>query len=78
MPIYEYSCPKCNCTFELLRSINKADEGASCPTCHQTSRRVFSRFAAFSKGIDLGSVPLAGTGSSCSGCSSTNCSSCHM
>ncbi|MBM3119039.1 MAG: zinc ribbon domain-containing protein [Chloroflexi bacterium] len=77
MPIYEYSCPDCNCKFELLRSINKANEDASCPRCQHTAKRVFSRFASFSKGSGGESMPIAGTGNSCTGCSASSCSTCH-
>jgi len=76
MPIYEYICPACNCKFDLLRSVSKANESASCPKCKGTAKRVFSRFASFSKGDGGESTHIAGTGSSCTGCSSTSCSSC--
>ena len=78
MPIYEYLCPECDCKFELLRSVNKAEDNASCPKCKHSAKRVFSRFASFSKGDGGESAPIAGTGSSCSGCSSSSCSSCNV
>ncbi|MCK4331041.1 MAG: zinc ribbon domain-containing protein [Dehalococcoidia bacterium] len=78
MPIYEYRCPKCNCQFELLRPISKADEGAPCPECKHAARRIFSRFASFSKGNDGESTPIAGTASSCASCAATSCDSCHL
>ncbi len=76
MPIYEYICPECDCKFELLRSVSKSNESASCPKCKGSAKRVFSRFASFSKGNGGESTPVAGTGSSCAGCSSASCSSC--
>ena len=78
MPIYEYVCPECACKFEMLRSVNKANEDASCPKCQHTAKRVFSRFASFSKGNSGESTPIAGTGGSCSGCTSSSCSSCNV
>lgn len=77
MPIYEYSCSKCNHKFELLRSLNQADEGVLCPKCQGSSKRIFSRFASFSKDSNGASAPVAGTGSSCSSCSASSCSGCH-
>jgi putative FmdB family regulatory protein len=77
MPIYEYLCPECACKFELLRSVSGANEDASCPKCRHKAKRVFSRFASFSKGADGESTPIAGS-SSCSGCTSSSCSSCHI
>ena len=77
MPIYEYCCPKCKNKFEMLRTISQADENASCPKCQSASKRIFSRFASFAKDSSGASVPVAGTGSSCGGCSSSNCGSCH-
>ncbi|MBM3142710.1 MAG: zinc ribbon domain-containing protein [Chloroflexi bacterium] len=78
MPIYEYMCPECNCKFELLRSISKANEDASCPRCQHPAKRVLSRFASFSKGSDGESTPIAGTAGSCAGCTSSSCSSCNI
>ena len=78
MPIYEYLCPECACKFELLRSVNKSNEDASCPKCRHAAKRLFSRFASFSRGDGGESAPIAGTGGSCSGCSSSSCSSCNV
>jgi putative FmdB family regulatory protein len=77
MPIYEYLCPECSCKFELLRSVNKADESAACPKCKHDAKRVFSRFASFSRGESGEATSIAGAGSSCSGCTSSSCGSCH-
>ncbi len=77
MPIYEYCCPNCNHKFELLRSLSQANEHALCPKCQHSTKRIFSRFASFSKDGSGASIPVAGTGSSCSSCSASSCSGCH-
>ncbi|MBM3154581.1 MAG: zinc ribbon domain-containing protein [Chloroflexi bacterium] len=77
MPVYEYYCPQCEYKFELLRPISKADGDAACTRCNRPSKRVLSRFASFSKDSSGESAPIAGTGSSCSGCNATSCSTCH-
>ena len=77
MPMYEYTCPECGSTFELLRSLSQADQDAECPSCHKSARRKMSTFACFS--TTEGGVPtrVAGTdSSSCSSCSSGSCSTC--
>jgi len=74
VPIYEYVCPKCELKFELLRPMSQRDEAVSCPNCKGKAKRVPSSFACFSKD-DGGSASSVG-GSSCSGCSSTDCSTC--
>ncbi|HEY49964.1 MAG TPA: zinc ribbon domain-containing protein [Dehalococcoidia bacterium] len=76
MPIYEYVCSECGLKFELLRSMNQADQGAPCPRCKNGARRVLSSFAAFSRGSGGESAPVGG-GSACSTCTATDCSSCH-
>lgn len=77
MPIYEYVCSDCQCRFELLRPVSKADEDAGCPKCKQTGKRVPSRFASFAKTADGSSQPIAGTGGGCSGCAASSCTTCH-
>jgi putative FmdB family regulatory protein len=76
MPIYEYHCPECDAKFEELRPLNQADQPIECPQCHHTARRKMSTFACFTAGP--GGVPktIAGTGGSCSGCSSGSCNTC--
>jgi len=76
MPIYEYKCSDCGSEFELLRSLSQSDQEAECPSCHKPARRKLSTFACFS--TTEGGVPtrVAGTGSSCSSCSSGSCSTC--
>ena len=78
MPIYEYACSDCGLKFELLRPFSQAAEQASCPGCHQAAERKLSIFASFSKNGAGESTPLAGMGSSCTGCSATSCSTCGL
>ena len=76
MPVYEYRCNKCDDKFELLRGISQANEDATCPKCHKTAKKVLSKFMSYSKSGNL-TTPIAGTTNSCSGCSSSSCSTCH-
>lgn len=47
MPLYEYHCKRCDCTFEMLRSIKDADCKAECPKCGSSQiERQFSTFSA--------------------------------
>ncbi len=77
MPLYEYRCSACNHKFEKLRPISEANKEIACPKCNRTSQRILSTFASFSKSADGATTAIAGAGSSCAGCTSTNCSSCH-
>jgi putative FmdB family regulatory protein len=73
MPIYEYICKKCGNEFEVL--VFNKDEKPGCPECGaKNPTRKMSSFG-FSAGSKLKSSST-GTGSSCAGCSSSNCSSC--
>ncbi len=76
MPIYEYICSECDTRFEQMRPLSQSDKAAECPRCHKPARRKMSTFACFS--TTAGGVPktIAGTGGSCSGCSSGDCSTC--
>ncbi|MFA5315945.1 MAG: zinc ribbon domain-containing protein [Dehalococcoidales bacterium] len=73
MPIYEYVCTNCKKKFELLRSLSQADAGAICSDCHGEAKRILSTFAAVSRDSSGQSVPM---GNSCSGCSSSSCTTC--
>ena len=71
MPIYEYKCLKCNEQFEALVL---GGDNVSCPRCKGDKlERLMSAFR-FKSGGNF--TPSTGT-SSCSGCTSTNCSTCH-
>jgi putative FmdB family regulatory protein len=78
MPIYEYICSECGADFELLRSLSEADKGADCPHCHKPAQRKLSTFACFSTTSAGVPTRIAGTGSSCDSCSSTDCSTCGL
>lgn len=73
MPIYEYMCGKCGCSFDLMRRFKEADSPAPCPDCASESKRQISQFAAFSKGAGGASSSVAG-GKSCGGCAGGGCS----
>ena len=71
MPLYEYRCPTCRTTFELLRSMNRAVEAATCPSGHNRAERVVSLVAARSWDGEggLGEMPSGGGCGSCAGSS---------
>ncbi len=46
MPIYEYSCLKCNAKFSLLQSLYPADNNTECPKC--SSREIKKILSSFS------------------------------
>ncbi|MFO7601046.1 MAG: zinc ribbon domain-containing protein [Candidatus Desulfacyla sp.] len=73
MPIYEYKCANCKESFETL--VFRSDEEVSCPHCKGTNvNRLMSACGFKSSGSF---TPATGPSGGCSGCSSTNCSSCH-
>jgi putative FmdB family regulatory protein len=76
MPIYEYVCPECNNRFEQMRPLSHSDKAVECPKCHKPARRKMSTFACFSNTEGGISQTIAGTGSSCSSCTSGDCSTC--
>ncbi len=72
MPIYEYMCQECNKSFEYLVM---GREDPACPECNSTKvMRLMSACGFISKGA--GGQTVKSSTSSCSGCTSTNCSSC--
>ena len=72
MPIYEYICEKCGNEFEML--VFREDE-AACSACGAKNPKKKMSSFGFSVGYKFTSSS-AGKGSSCAGCSSSNCSSC--
>jgi len=76
MPIYEYSCPKCNLRFELLRPLSQVGDPASCPQCHGKVNRVLSSFTCSRAASE--DVPAEVGGSSCSTCSAISCNGCRL
>ncbi|MCX7912123.1 MAG: zinc ribbon domain-containing protein [Dehalococcoidales bacterium] len=78
MPIYEYICSQCKSEFELMRPLSQADKDAECPRCRNMAKRKISTFTAFTtsgSGIPT-RVPGTDSSSSCSSCTSGNCSTC--
>jgi putative FmdB family regulatory protein len=73
MPIYEYKCRECGTCFEVIRSMNNADEAIECEDCASlnTSRQI-SNFYAQSGGRIIAGNNNAG----CAGCSANSCSTC--
>jgi putative FmdB family regulatory protein len=78
MPIYEYICPGCYTEFEQMRPISQSNKSAECPKCHKPARRKMSSFACFSTSASGVPQRVAGTGDSCSTCSSGDCSTCAL
>jgi putative FmdB family regulatory protein len=77
MPIYEYSCTKCNKKFELMRSLSRSTEGASCPKCENRAERIMSGCYSMSRSEGGVARTVAGSGSSCASCGSGSCGTCH-
>ncbi|UCC41347.1 MAG: zinc ribbon domain-containing protein [Candidatus Aminicenantes bacterium] len=71
MPIYEFTCNKCNNHFECLVSIGK-EKDVSCSACGSNDiRKLFSSF-----GIGGGGNRISSSSSACTTCSATSCSTC--
>lgn len=78
MPIYEYHCPQCAKEFEELVF---GDDVPACPHCGAANtQRLLScaclHMPAPSRVGQTVSYPSGGGKSACSGCTSSNCSSC--
>lgn len=72
MPIYEYHCNGCECDFEKI--VFSSTEEIECPECHDKKvTKLMSGFCV--KSGDSFTGPTGG--SSCSGCTSSSCDSCH-
>ena len=69
MPLYEYHCPSCRETFELLRPMRRSLEPATCPSGHAKAGRVLSLVADSPRGAG---APSGGGG--CPGCAGGSCS----
>jgi len=50
MPLYEYHCPSCDFTFEVLSSLSEASKKKPCPECGRRAPRIVSAFAIASGG----------------------------
>jgi putative FmdB family regulatory protein len=77
MPIYEYLCSGCGHEFEKL--VFRRDQTVVCPACGiEEVEKKPSVFGFASRGSDGGGRFVSSSkSSSCSGCASSNCSSCH-
>lgn len=71
MPIYEYTCGECAEDFEKLVSGTNPD--VSCPRCN--SSNIKKKFSLF--GMSGVEKPVTSSGSGCTSCSKSTCSSCH-
>ena len=71
MPIYEYHCLKCDNNFEEI--VFSSTEEVTCPECDET--KIEKLMSGFSYKSD--STFSSSEGPSCSGCSSSDCGSCH-
>ena len=62
MPFYEYSCPRCGTTFDLMRPISDRDRPAPCPECgFEKAKRELSRIQpVVSGGPSRRSAPACG------------------
>ena len=73
MPIYEYVCKECEVVFEVLRSMNQADEPIDCASCGgKHTKRKLSVFFAESGGKAVSGMSEPACGS----CAGGNCASC--
>ncbi len=55
MPIYEYTCPDCQTSFEKRVSMSARQSPQDCPTCSGQARRIeISRFAVGGAGAGAG------------------------
>lgn len=68
MPLYEYYCPTCKSTVELLRMPAQADAPVACPQCQTTSaQRILSLFATSVKSASTSPAPAMSSGGGCCG-----------
>lgn len=72
MPLYEYYCRACATRFELLRSMRRSSEPATCPSGHPRAGRVISVFAAVARQDDGTIAEIAG-GGGCPSCAGGAC-----
>lgn len=73
MPLYEYTCNKCNSRFELLVGVGNKKTFLECPQCESKSLR--KEFSVFGMKISDESGSSA-TASSCSSCTASGCEGC--
>jgi len=73
MPLYEYRCPTCDRTFELLRPMRSSSEPALCPRGHAGATRVVSLVAARAWESGAGNSFDAPAGGGCACASGGSC-----
>ncbi len=49
MPVYEYRCPDCAATYEMLVRLFEPSDEADCPTCAGRGRKLLSVIASPSR-----------------------------
>jgi putative FmdB family regulatory protein len=74
MPIFEFHCHSCNQNFEKL--VFATDSEIECPHCGQTKVDKLMSACCAKVGTKL-TATSSGSQSSCAGCSSGSCSTCH-
>ncbi|MEJ2672440.1 MAG: zinc ribbon domain-containing protein [Deltaproteobacteria bacterium] len=74
MPIFEFHCHSCNQDFEKL--VFGGDSEVECPHCGQTKVERLMSACSAKVGNKL-TATSSGSQSSCAGCSSGSCSTCH-
>lgn len=70
MPIFEFRCKSCNNMFEEF--VRSREYKIICPKCNSVEVEKLISIVSH-----IGSESGGGRSSSCSGCSASNCSSCH-
>jgi len=74
MPIFEYRCNECNCSFEDLIRNEKDIAALCCPKCGSKNiKKLVSVAGLHKESSDSGS---SSSSSSCPSCITRNCSSC--
>ncbi|MCH8950016.1 MAG: zinc ribbon domain-containing protein [Chloroflexi bacterium] len=73
MPMYEYRCPSCRKTFELLRPMARSSEPAACPRGHAGAERIVSLVADRAHGGAGGQFEPSGGGCACSAGGACGC-----
>jgi putative FmdB family regulatory protein len=68
MPLYEYYCTRCATKYELLRSMGRSDDPATCPNGHKGGARTLSLFASVTNKIGGGDMQDYSSGSGGGGC----------
>ncbi len=41
MPLYEFACMQCECSWDVERPMSEASDHSHCPLCGETGRRVY-------------------------------------